>query len=227
MAEFPDSVPTFTPFDPNITLAANNHANRHNKVHEEVSAIAARVGTTGSVDPDSHEKKIADLQDADIEFAVDIDALPTVAEMNAAIAAAVTTAIATAKSDLHPVGSLYISVNSANPSTYLGFGTWVAFGSGRTIVGVDAGQTEFDTVEETGGAKSSSHFHWQTVGSDGTLYAEIAGSGSGQSRVIVTNRATYPTNGVAVAGIREDGTYTASVSHLQPFITVYMWKRTA
>jgi len=56
---------------------------------------------------------------------------------------------------LFPVGSIFISVSSTNPSTFLG-GTWVAFGTGRTIVGIDAGQTEFDTVEETGGAKTHS-----------------------------------------------------------------------
>lgn len=52
-----------------------------------------------------------------------------------------------------PVGSIYISVNSTNPGTFFG-GTWIAFATGRTIVGIDAGQTEFDTVEEIGGSKT-------------------------------------------------------------------------
>lgn len=53
-----------------------------------------------------------------------------------------------------PVGSVFISVVSTNPATLLGYGTWVAFGAGRMMVGLDAGQTEFDTVRETGGAKT-------------------------------------------------------------------------
>lgn len=53
---------------------------------------------------------------------------------------------------IYPVGSIYMSVNSANPSTLFG-GTWVSWGSGRVPVGVDATQTEFDVVEETGGEK--------------------------------------------------------------------------
>lgn len=53
-----------------------------------------------------------------------------------------------------PVGSVFISVVSTNPATLLGYGTWSAFGAGRVMVGLDAGQTEFDTVEETGGAKT-------------------------------------------------------------------------
>jgi microcystin-dependent protein len=53
----------------------------------------------------------------------------------------------------YPVGTIYMSVNNTNPGTFMG-GTWAAWGSGRTPVGVDTGQTEFDTVEETGGAKT-------------------------------------------------------------------------
>lgn len=64
MADFPANDPNFTDLVGSQTLAANNHAARHNKVHREVEAIAQRVGTTGDTDPDSHEKKIADLQDS-------------------------------------------------------------------------------------------------------------------------------------------------------------------
>ena len=57
-------------------------------------------------------------------------------------------------SQAFPVGSVFISVVSTNPGTLLGYGTWVAFGAGRMLVGIGAGQTEFDTVEEVGGAKT-------------------------------------------------------------------------
>src|SRR5687767_7363189 len=53
-----------------------------------------------------------------------------------------------------PVGSVFISVVSTNPATLLGYGTWVAFGAGKTLVGINAGETEFDQAEETGGAKT-------------------------------------------------------------------------
>ena len=55
---------------------------------------------------------------------------------------------------LYPVGSLYTSTLSTNPATLLGRGTWGAFGAGRVLVGRDAGDTDFDTAEETGGAKT-------------------------------------------------------------------------
>jgi len=55
--------------------------------------------------------------------------------------------------EIYPIGSIYTSVVNVNPNTYFG-GTWSAFATGRTLVGVDTGQTEFDAIEETGGAKT-------------------------------------------------------------------------
>ena len=46
---------------------------------------------------------------------------------------------------IYPVGSIYLSVNSVNPSTLFG-GTWEAWGSGKVPVGVDTSDTDFDTV---------------------------------------------------------------------------------
>lgn len=65
-----------------------------------------------------------------------------------------------------PVGSIYISTTSTNPATLFGFGTWVAFGAGRAIVGQDTGDSSFDTLEETGGSKDAvvvSHNHSATM----------------------------------------------------------------
>lgn len=47
-----------------------------------------------------------------------------------------------------------MAVVATNPGTLLGVGTWVAFGQGRMLVGLDSGDTDYDTVEETGGAKT-------------------------------------------------------------------------
>ena len=51
---------------------------------------------------------------------------------------------------IYPIGSIYLSVNNVNPSSVFG-GTWEAWGSGKVPVGVDTTQTEFNTVEKTGG----------------------------------------------------------------------------
>ena len=54
---------------------------------------------------------------------------------------------------IYPVGSIYMSVNSTNPKNLFG-GTWVAWGTGRVPVGIDTSQTEFASVEKTGGEKT-------------------------------------------------------------------------
>lgn len=55
----------------------------------------------------------------------------------------------------YPIGSIYINASVAtNPATLLGFGTWEAFAAGRVMVGINAADTAFDTLEETGGTKT-------------------------------------------------------------------------
>ena len=49
---------------------------------------------------------------------------------------------------VHPVGSIYMTMDSQNPSTLFG-GTWVRWGEGRVPVGVSANDSDFGTVEQT------------------------------------------------------------------------------
>ena len=57
-------------------------------------------------------------------------------------------------SNAFPVGAVFIAVVATNPATLLGYGTWSAIAAGRVLVGLDSGDTDFDVVEETGGAKT-------------------------------------------------------------------------
>lgn len=119
-----------------------------------------------------------------------------------------------------PVGAIYTTTVSTNPSTILGYGTWTAFGAGRTLVGVDTGQTEFDTVEETGGSKTHTlsiteipaHDHTVNLGNTGFGTASLTSSGTN------TN---FQTGGIGSTG------GGGSHNNLQPYITVYYFKRTA
>ena len=113
-----------------------------------------------------------------------------------------------------PVGSVFIAVVSTNPATLLGYGTWSAFAAGRVLVGLNSGDTDFDTVEETGGAK--------TVASAGTV--GIIAATDDLSVVMAGVGAAVP----AETHTHPAPTYTGSAtSVVQPYIVVYMWKRTA
>lgn len=150
----------------------------------------------------------------------------------------------------YPVGAIFVSTVSTNPATLLGFGTWSAFGTGRTIVGIDSGQTEFDTVEETGGTKTHTlgvtelpaHAHpGSTVAitdpghtHDVVAWTTQVQSGSGSPKTETTgghgsvaNAAESKVTGItATPTIASQGSGTAH-NNLQPYIVVYMWKRTA
>ncbi|MBK9580262.1 MAG: hypothetical protein IPO40_24620 [Fibrobacteres bacterium] len=123
---------------------------------------------------------------------------------------------------VYPVGSIYLSVVSTNPGTLFGAGTWVAWGSGRVPVGLDAGQTEFDTVEETGGAKThtltTDEIPAHTHPYGGTVKVN-GGSASGWS---ASGSSKYD-NTDTQANTGGDGAH----NNLQPYIVCYMWKRTA
>lgn len=125
---------------------------------------------------------------------------------------------------VYPVGSIYTAVVSTNPGTLFGRGTWVAFGAGRVLVGIDAGQSEFDTVEETGGAKTvtltaaemPAHVHNQTR-------LPTATGGVTGFTVDTSMSGTPATTGVDTGSTGGGGAHT----NLQPYIVVYFWKRTA
>lgn len=65
---------------------------------------------------------------------------------------------------VYPVGSIYMSVNNVNPSALFG-GTWVSWGAGRVPIGVNTGDSDFNTVEKTGGGKTFNNSHTHVVGS--------------------------------------------------------------
>lgn len=121
-----------------------------------------------------------------------------------------------------PIGGIFISVVSTNPATLLGYGTWTAFGAGKVLVGLDSGDTDFDTVEETGGAKTHtltvaempSHSH-ETDPFPMTPQGGSSNTGYGPSSV---GSSTFDTGLTGGGGAH---------NNLQPYITVFMWKRTA
>lgn len=126
---------------------------------------------------------------------------------------------------VYPVGSIYMSVNSTNPASLFG-GSWDAWGSGRVPVGVNTGDSDFSTVEKTGGSKTNTHNHYTLWSNDGShLYCGVS-SNAPRSRVVSKSRAQWTATNSTNA-TREDSTYDETINIIQPYITCYMWKRTA
>jgi len=145
----------------------------------------------------------------------------------------------------YPVGSIYMNASVAtNPGTLFGFGTWVAFGAGRVPVGFNAADPLFDTAEETGGSKDAivvSHTHTatSTVTDPGhahnlTFNSNLQTIGTA-SIALGDDFITSPlggfiasaTTGITVATTNASAGSSGTNANLQPYITVYMWKRTA
>lgn len=155
-----------------------------------------------------------------------------------------------------PVNSVHISISSTNPSSYFG-GTWVMFGQGRTLMGVDEGQSEFEDVEQEGGEKDvtlseaqmPSHYHpvnppstSTTTDSHSHRYGRDVFYTSGGG-----NRRTYAFGNGQQMAFGNPSTSSDSHSHtvnipsfnsssrgsgeahnnLAPYVTVYFFKRVA
>jgi len=151
---------------------------------------------------------------------------------------ATTAFVQTALQALHPVGSIYINAtNSTNPGTLLGFGTWTAFGAGRVPVGFDSSNALFDSAEETGGSADAvvvSHTHTATVTDPGHSHTltnypnnplQAGTRDTASAYASGTQSTNSSTTGITV-GISTVGS-AATNANYQPYITVYMWKRTA
>lgn len=142
---------------------------------------------------------------------------------------------------VYPVGSIYISTSSENPGNIYG-GTWEEYGKGRTLVGVDSSDPDFSTVEKLGGEKSHtltidempSHNHVERMFLDQSGYSSVKPAGyayyiySTQSSNVITWTNTKLSNvNYWKIGVTEDKGGSQAHNNLQPYITTYMWKRTA
>jgi hypothetical protein len=122
---------------------------------------------------------------------------------------------------IYPIGSIYMSSVNKNTRTWLSGTTWVSWGIGRVPVGVDANNSNFNTAEKTGGESTHtltitempSHHH--TVTCQIGYVTECGGNTRGAADDRVDPTDTTNTGG------------GAAHNNLQPYITCYMWKRTA
>jgi hypothetical protein len=161
--------------------------------------------------------------------------------------------LAQIKDALNPVGSIFTTVtnyaNSAAVVAAMGGTTWVRFGAGRALVGYDASDTDFDAAEETGGTKDAiipTHNHAAGTLANASAGAHQHTTGTGRSASTAGGTVGYFSGlhagaaGTALSTTDSQGAHVHTISgstanegesatgkNLQPYITVFMWKRTA
>jgi hypothetical protein len=201
---------------------------------------------------DSDAAKVISGGDFNTEFTAVQTAVNTKAEVNGAAAESFSATTATAGTNttqvattafvtdavskanmadiVYPVGAIFTTVtayaDSAAVVAAIGGTTWVAFGGGKVLVGVDSGDTDFDTIEETGGSKT----HALTT-------AEMPTHNHGFTGARTYNISLHDIAGTVLNGNPSYGSSASPTTDntgsgdahtvVQPYITVYMWKRTA
>lgn len=160
---------------------------------------------------------------------------------------ATTSFVTTALQALYPIGSIYSATVSTNPGTLFGFGTWVAYGAGRVLIGNGSGFT----AAATGGSADAivvAHTHTGTTVSTsltGTV-ANIAESfaNSGTASGVFTKGSGTSSGTPQSTDTSASGSFSMDASHthtfttgstgasgtnanLPPYVVVYMWNRTA
>lgn len=114
------------------------------------------------------------------------------------------------KSAMYPVGSVYITYNNVNPGTFLG-GTWERFGQGRTLVGEGTGNDGSTSMSFTANSTGGLYNHSMVRNDIGYIYYG----------------ALLNSNGNQIGVHDHNKNMKTKIPLLQPYITVYFWRRTA
>lgn len=147
---------------------------------------------------------------------------------------------------IYHVGKIVIETSNTNPSTYLGFGTWVLWGQGRVPVGVDLDDQDFNEVEKIGGEKTHTHKYGLQYGE---YYSDLSIKSNPNAGLLnYTNDKDYSlsnnsnnlgNHSVPINSGNQEGAKSQSMGHYRliantsyvesmgPYITCYMWKRVA
>lgn len=123
----------------------------------------------------------------------------------------------------YPVGAIFITTVNTNPSSYMG-GSWVRFGNGQTLVGVNESDGDFNSAQKSGGSKSHTIDY-----SNFPARATIQKSWKGGTVSYAPWQGGSVSAGKWIVSTPYDmgEPYGRAISNLQPYITVYMWRRTA
>ena len=183
--------------------------------HTEFTAVEAAVNTKADINGDAAESFSATTATSGTNTT------------QVATTAFVTAAITAVKAALYPVGSIYYNAEVAtNPATLLGFGTWEAYAAGRVPVGKASSGT-FDTLNATGGSETQALTEANLPAHSHSMGQQVSFNVSIHDRQITVLDPFW--SGFGGGSARSTGNTGSGTAHnnLQPYIVVYMWKRTA
>ena len=193
------------------------------------TAVNSKADTNGSASEDFA------INNGTVAGTLTVTGIPTIPTASqgtnttqAASTAFVTTAVAALDAAainaiVYPVGSIYTNMAVAtNPATLLGMGTWVAFGEGRVLVG-KAGSGTFDTLAATGGTET----HTLSTSEIPSHTHTMSGNNANDAGSSVPDVNTKSGSSTAVVNTTTATGGGGAHNNLQPYIVVYMWKRTA
>lgn len=180
----------------------------------EIVRVTARTSDTMTIEREQESTSARTIVEGDIVMLA----------ITAKMVSDLSTAVSGMLDWFYPIGTIYETTSTdLDTTTKMGNhfgGTWEVYGAGAVTVAKSA-DTEFDTIGETGGAKThtlttaelAAHSH-DTMG-----YRATAGAGS-----LVFELAATSTNPGYQTGTTGGG---QAHNNLQPYIVVYRYRRTA
>ena len=131
---------------------------------------------------------------------------------------------------VYEVGDLYLTLNKeSDPAKRFG-GTWELIAKGKTLVGVDENDADFNEVGKTGGSKYlQAHNHRIALYDSGKteqISRDLAygGDRTWSNKWVLS---TYNIEEKAYTGYGGKEIKTGNSGNLQPYLTCYIWQRTA
>jgi hypothetical protein len=212
--------PIVTDVDPTYQTKITNDGNEIKLFAWGVNGIfaknvALRVKKTGSITIQRDDGPEQEIQTAEnVLIKADYDATEEVKDAGGIVAAIINM--------VYPVGSLYTSFTSdVSPSVLLGVGTWVQI-DGRVIVGYSATTTQFNSPGKIGGELTHVLTAAEMPSLAHTEY-DVMGTGTTDGGPAYATGLYWHFSG------NPTGDTGGNIAHnnVQPYITAYMWQRTA
>ena len=205
-----------------IDLVVNRYTKNSNTGIEACNWVVIK-GAESSTTAVAPSATVGNLQDGDLiddcpVFELHYDGI-NVTEVKKLLSVA--SNLAELNSNIYPVGSIYMTTVPDNPKKYFG-GTWVLWGSGRVPVCVNPNDDNFATPEKTGGESkhklTSTEMPPHTHSYYSPIVQQVQAAKSGEAYGNYGKQYKIETSSAGSGNAH---------NNLQPYITCYMWKRTA